>query len=719
MLNRKTVVPGALVVAIAISLAFIGVFAIKSKSSNPFLLQVAAGLTHIPGMSTFVRVVDSTVDRVKARIAAIDLMGKKVNSGAPVERIEAGATAIDSLEKEVTPGVPVFGMFDAIGPYRKNGLFEIYGANLRERRQGPIRISQAEIEVSHDEAWAIWAPDHTVARDATHLAIDFVEMPEQGKLTVGFLFDDGGSAAFVYDTGNVAQQPTDLLEPVLPSDLIEKAKNATPAGELRQTGKRLIVQLPAEFIQRFGPGGSGKITHWFLRLNGTAKSTVKIAQMALIRPSPERTDSKNITLSGRVVGSALTPNQEVELIDDTGRSTVHKVALDGGFAFSGVDADKVVSLRLREPTRMHYSNLGRWFVPGYSRSDLIIGPPTRYQNADGHAPNQASAKFIGARVPSTVAAFYEPHSRQYWPGAGAVQEYDSTTFANNHGYIDRDRFFDNPDHCVRIASTGGSDMVALQVRPFEKSNLILEETLGIALGKCVEVISAATDNGDIAVNFPRIHDYTSKFKPDLTLVSTLVGLMFQVNPKMLRDGTGLDPENSSLPNFYYDKKGDLTFRTASPVSPVFTIKPTFPEYSKGIPFGLTLTVPFRMMPKEGLEAFNYWAAITDVIDKTVPGQNFVMHSGVDQAQCRLNCAPKLSAPDGTTVVAGAEGFVRNLVDFCKEKNYKCIQPGFDPASGEKGNYLTFEFDGHYSPRGHQWLAQELTMPLANLLTAKQ
>lgn len=699
MINKKNIIRGLLFVMFAVALVLAGAYSIK-RGKEFFLNQYFSRITNpLVEVQTSIAATQLKLDSIVARLSAL----------------EASVMA-DQL---VTPGVLVFGMFDAVGPYRKNGLFEIYGASLRERRQGPIHVSQAEIEVTNDEAWIIWAPDHTVARDATHLAFDFVDIPQQGKLTVGFLFNDGNSGAFVYDTGKVVKATKNNNEQILPSDIINKASSAKLAGEFQLIGNRLIVALPPEYVERFKSDISGKISHWFIRLDGVSGVAVKLKQLALIRYLTSSENQIQITLSGQVKGVRHEVGKEIELINESGHSIVQQLALDGGFVFSGVAPNRPVSIRLREPIRMHYSNLGRWFVPTHSRADLIVGPPIKYINTDGHAPNQKSAKFIGTRVASAVAAFYEPHSRQYWPGAGAIQEYDSTTFANNYGYIDRDRFFDNPDNCVRIASTGGSDMVALQVRPFEKSNLILEETLGIALGKCVEVISAATDNGDIAVNYPRIRDYTSKFKPDSTLVSTLSGLMFQVSPKMLRDGTGLDPENSSLPNFYFNEKNVLTFRTASPVSPAFTIKPTNPEYIKGIPFGYTLTVPFEEMPKEGIEAFNYWSAILSYIEKDVPGQNIVMHSGINQAQCRLNCEPILTMDGRKQVVAGAKGFVRNMDVYCQKNKYKCIHPRFDNANGEKPNLLTFEFDGHYSPRGNQWLAQELTAPLVRILKTKK
>ena len=106
---------------------------------------------------------------------------------------------------------------------------------------------------------------------------------------------------------------------------------------------------------------------------------------------------------------------------------------------------------------------------------FFTGLRPRFSNPENIAPDPSKAKFIGLRVaPSPVSAVYAQHSRQYWPGAGKIQDFDSTTFANNHGYIDADRYFDNPDRCLRYAITGGSDTVALQVGVGEKYSILFE-----------------------------------------------------------------------------------------------------------------------------------------------------------------------------------------------------------------------------------------------------
>ncbi|UFX47217.1 hypothetical protein HAP47_0011325 [Bradyrhizobium sp. 41S5] len=651
----------------------------------------------------------ASIGALDARIKALESLSLATNFGSNSDR-----PPLVSDYRGV--GAPVFALFDRVGPYRKNGLFEIYGASLRERRTGAIRVSEADLEITHDEAWVIWSPDYSPARDATHLEVDFSAVPTAGKLTIGFIGKDGQASAYTINLGPPTLAPTGLLPPLLPADIVAKANAANSIGEPHPSANKVIAPLPANLMLQLRNGQPDQIQQWFVKINGAAGTTVRFKRLALIRPMPAVT-TIGVTLSGRVSGADLPPETPIELLDDSGRVTKQTLGADGGFAFKGIDPAQPVSLRVRYPQLEHFATLGRWFVPGYGRDDISIDMRPHYFNSDGHAPDPKTARFVGPRVPSPDSALYEPHSRQYWPGGSQVQEYDSTTFTNNHGYQDSDRFFDNPDHCVRLASTGGSDMVALQVRAFEKFNIILEESLGIALGKCVEVISAGADNGDLGTNYPRIRDYTSKFNVDHTLVSMASGLVYQVNPQMLHDGLGFDPENSALPNFYYDKSGSFTFRAASPVYPVFMSKPTHPEYVKGIPFGYTLSVPFDVMPDPGKEAFRYWTEIVKYIEQHHPGQKFIFHTGIDQAQCRKGCETTLTLADGRTVPAGAKIYAKDVTEYCQKNDYQCINPTFSDAYGQMPNLLTFEFDGHYSPLGHQWLAQQLTAPLVDILRA--
>lgn len=677
------------------------------------------------------------VNRQAAKMAALEhsiandaeASKKHIDLDAQLQQLEGRLNAVETrLLSQEGPGLgdrlplagdyrgssaPVFSLFDAVGPYRKNGLFEVYGGSFRERRSGPIHVNEADFEITHDDAWLIWSPDFSPARDATHLLVEFVVPPNAGKLNFGFILNDGQLVSYEMNAGTPTVAAKGLLPPLLPDVIVTKASSVKVTQPLQLTGNKAVVALPPKMVLTLRNGQPKSIAQWFVRATGSSNTTLRFKQLSLVRPMPAPT-SAGVTVAGYITKADLPPGTQVELLSETGAVLRQAISTDGGFSFAGIDPERPISLRVKHPLLLHYATLGRWFVPGYSRSDISIDLKPIYENNDGHAPDQSKARFVSPRVPSPDSALYEPHARQYWPGAGALQEYDSTTFTNNHGYLDRDRFFDNPENCVRLASTGGSDMVALQVRPQEKFNILLEETLGIALGKCVEVISAGADNGDLGVNYPRIRDYTSKFKVSHTLVSMAASLVQQVNPQMLRDGLGLDPENSSLPNFYYDKDGKFTFRTASPVYPVFMTKPTYPEYAKGIRFAHTLSVPFEVMPTQGKDAFKYWTEIVNYIGKNNPGQHFIFHTGVDQAQCRKNCKTTITLADGKKVPAGAKIYAENLTKYCNKSLYNCINPQFSANYADRPNLLTFEFDGHYSILGHQWLARELTAPIAKL-----
>lgn len=657
-------------------------------------------------------------ERLAAMQARADNLGKQDNpAGSKDSGAQPGAAAVAQETPSSILGAASVALFDGVGPYRKHGFFEVYGADFRERRDGPIHVTETQLAITNDEAWVFWSPDYDGSGDATALEVSFAELPKSGKLTVGFLFDDGTSAAFAYDTGQKAPPASGLLAPLTPVDLTAKASSARDFGTFTKSGDRLVVRLPSDIRTRLGSAETNRVRQWFVRVQDAAATTLRINRLALIVPTPMVTTA-GVTLAGRVAIAGLQLPAEVELLAQNGERQRQQTSTDGRFRFEGIDPETPITIRVNHRKFDYYSTLGRWFIPGYSRGNVLVTMPKTYINSDGHAPDPGKAKFVGPRKPSAFAAFYEPHSRQYWPGAGKVQEYDSTTFANNVGYIDRDRFENNPDQCLRIASTGGSETVALQVRPFEKYNILLEEDLGVLLGRCVEVISAGRDNGDLGANYPRIRDYFAKLGVTYTLVSTMPAVVAQLQPQMLRDGIGWDAEGSALDSFQYDEQKRLKFVPFSPNYPVFTVKPTFPEYTKGIGFASTLSVPFSEMPEPGLSAFSYLRDVYKEISRLQPDQRLVIQTGLDQAQCRQKCQFELSLADGRRIPAGAMVFEKNLEQLCRENGMRCISPHFAPVYGDPDKHLTFEFDGHYSPRGHQWLAAELAPLIANLFKAE-
>ena len=534
----------------------------------------------------------------------------------------------------------VIALFDGVGPYRKNGLLEEYGLDLRERRSGPIKVFEADLEIKLNDAWAIWSPDFSPAQAATDVVIDFQDFPSVGTISVGLLLEGRQGVVFSYDADRQASRDASLPASAPPADFVT-AVASLRTGTFRRSGGQLRAALPDDVRAHLKSSGDRAIAHWFIRLQGASGEIIRIRSIALTAPISGPAEPV-VTLSGVVKSFDGKLGTEIELIDEHGRRRSEVLSAEGVFSFTGVEPETPVSLRVRRLELLEFTTLGRWFIPDHSRSNLVVGPAPTYVNTDNHAPDLKTAKQIFRQQPSRYGAIYEPHTRVHWSGAGTVQEYDSISFTNNLGYVDRDRFDDNPDHCIRIGTTGGSENVAIQVEPMQKYNILLEEDLGILLDKCVEAFSASRENGDLGSNYRRIRDYFGEFDVSLVLMSTMPANVSTLNPVMLKDGIGWDPENSPFDTFYFEKDGELNFRAFAPDWPVFTSKPTLPEYRKGIPFYLTLAVPFADMPPEGKEAFRYLAAILRYIGQHDPRQMVILHTGLDQAQCRANCLTSIS-----------------------------------------------------------------------------
>jgi hypothetical protein len=250
--------------------------------------------------------------------------------------------------------------------------------------------------------------------------------------------------------------------------------------------------------------------------------------------------------------------------------------------------------------------------------------------------------------------------------------------------------------------------VALQVRTCEKYNLLLESELGVRIGRPVEVISLGRNNGDIAANFRRVRDIAMKFKPDVVLLEHCGSLMMQMHPELLRRTVGWDHAHCALDNFTYDENGRLTFHPSAADWPQYVEKPDTSELTPGLPLMDLLRVPREHLHPLARENFQYLVDIVHYYQKEFPTTKIVLHTGLDQAQCRAAGQRNVRLPDGTTIPVGVEIFMRNLAEFCDEQGIACLQPPVPQGFSDKPEtYLTFINDGHYSPRGHQWLARQL------------
>lgn len=616
----------------------------------------------------------------------------------------------------------VMSLFDQIGLYQKNGSVEIYGASLRQRNASPISISHSLIQIQEKNSLLLWIPDYTTAADADYIEIQLRQPLIQGSFQIGLSTQDG--TAFLFNSISnwkhkflarlffKREKPATFEIP----DLIQQAfLHPTQTITLRHdTALRYYAPLPGKLVQllKQQPLNSHKIKAWFIAIHNAANTTIDFERIALVKRTSLPSSQQSLSLEGSIEGIKPQANSLVTLITEKGEHYQQPLSADGHFTFSGLKSNVPVSLRYHHNARDYYSVHGRWLLPETLKTLIDVSPS--YANPEKHFIDTSKNHFNTAKHPEQAAlysAFYEPHTPQIWNGAGEkqIQEYNSRTFANNYGYIDRDRFIDNPDGCFRIVYLGSSHAVALQVKLFERYNMELESELGVKIGRCVEVISAGRDNGDIGSNYPRVRDYALRFHPDAILIENSSSLLMQLHPKFLKEVVGWDAAHNALDDFYYDQNHLIQFRPMDTNYPLYTTKPTFPQYLPGLNFVDTLKIDFAFLPKEAIESFQYFADIAKYFITHHPKEHFIFMSGLDEAQCKGKCNYTIKTPNGDILPVGAKIFTKNFQAVCAQNNLTCISAQAPEGQHDtEDTYLTFIYDGHYRQQGHQWLARQLS-----------
>jgi len=612
-------------------------------------------------------------------------------------------------------GRSVMAMLDDVPLHQKNGRVEIYGASLRQRNAGPIGVSRSLVAVTAPDAWIVWVPDATAARDATQLRVAFAVPPAAGRLQVVLRLRDVGLVTFETRLGPDAPAPAaGALPPLYPEEWTTLLRGDTSVARLERVAPgEFVAALPNAVMAKLRDGSGDGIQEWFVRVLGANGAILDLDQVALLAPIQQKLGG-TATISGVLAGEAFDPRQSIEVLFEDGAIVRAQPSTDGRFVIPDLPLGGKVSLRYRHKNQDRFGNLGRWFSVSGHRDDIVVDLSPRFKNPEGRAPDPAQAKFVTPRVPSDVAALYEPHVRQVWPGAGRVQEYDPIRFTNNFGFLDRDRFFDNPDGCFRIVHLGSSHAVALQVPNFEKYNILMESELAVRMKRCVEVVSAGRDNGDMASNFPRLRDYARKFSPDLVLLENSTTLIKQMHPQLLRDGFGWNADHNALDGFLYGPDGKLVFKAWDPNYALHSSAPTYPELVPGVPFFGTLKVEEGRLPAVATEALKKFGDVVVAMREAVPGIRLVVHNGLDQAQCRAACVQTVDGPGGVAIEISVRNFLDHHARICGAAGIECVELPIPPNGGDPDAFLTFVHDGHYSPKGHQWLARHLADAVTSL-----
>jgi len=219
------------------------------------------------------------------------------------------------------------------------------------------------------------------------------------------------------------------------------------------------------------------------------------------------------------------------------------------------------------------SSLGRWFSAGCEPDDLAID--LKHSLCQCRMQARRASEQGKVRYPKEAdhgRAFYESHARQYWPGGGKPQEYDSTTFTNNMdsstatGFRQSGRLPALRPSRLQLAVACRCALREIQTCSWSPTwrgptsslrGKVISGAGTTATSQQLSGASGITPSNSHRRNPPGERQFAGDAAPSGTAQAWL----------------RLDHEFNALDNFFYDKQGALQFRPMSPEYPLHATKP--------------------------------------------------------------------------------------------------------------------------------------------------
>jgi hypothetical protein len=176
---------------------------------------------------------------------------------------------------------------------------------------------------------------------------------------------------------------------------------------------------------------------------------------------------------------------------------------------------------------------------------------------------------------------------------------------------------------------------------------------------------------------------------------------------------GWDFYRSPLNHFEFSN-GTMSYRSSDSNYGLYSTKPDLAvELVPGVSLSDTLMVPWGRLPKEGREAYKRMGDIMTYIQERHPKTRFMLYTAMDQMHCSDGCLDRIvRQPDGATIKIGVETLLQNIGRTCDYYGIECVDVAFPPRADNPAEKLFLFGDEHYNKRGHQWLAQQLSVLLS-------
>lgn len=656
----------------------------------------------------------------------------------------SACNASDGVRQSEGSSETTYEWIGEVDPYQTQGTIEIYGSLFNFRKQGGIRVSSNILIFEEDTAILNLTSVDLNAPGSTHVEIKLnCQSPDFAPdLRTGFVLEDGSTFEFsaslsAFDT-SVVDDPLSIFPHNTPGTLkpfIEPGRTALPmeregCGEYRG-------ELPTDLRDALSDlKRESRVREWFVQINKPVLSIVSASSEDSVS-----VDLQAVRLVGQSDTKARAQSLNVRLIapdiagivkarTDVGRVLNVAHGEEEGFQISGFNDGDIVSIWFEDETGFKtYGQRGRWFKATSGMDVVVLNdgrvnaipegkiiPPSNEQN-----PEILNRKYTFRGLGNGI-----PHTRYIFSGkpgkAGApdiLQEFDNSTFANQAGFFDRDRFVDNPDDCTRVLLSGGSNNTTLMHRLSDKATFLLEAELGVAWEKCVEVISVGQGSGHLASYVKRVMDYGLQFDPDYILFEVVPTSILRAHPELQVKLVNVCPDHPVYPYLYYNGAGELKWIERDRRHAEYSCESPGGKLVDGVPLYDSIFQPFETAPEMGKDALVLAFDTLDYMNEVAPNSEVIFISYAP-ARLALQYPDHKRRPgkraDGSVYEAGYEIYNDNLRSLCEAHEQKCIIfPVQNPRLEEAGVTLAWNSDNHHDYHGLQFFADYVASRMMELI----
>lgn len=412
---------------------------------------------------------------------------------------------------------------------------------------------------------------------------------------------------------------------------------------------------------------------------------------------PETTGT--VMLAGRVTG----PTGGVTVTLVRGGSVTSTVPTSSAFAFRGLPAGAVVELWAERDGRRSFSSLGDEIHVATDVTDAHILTEDLAGQRTAVPVKPEWSNYGGPGVEKYDTKF-PPHKPMFYTGVIANPlEYSNILVANRFGAFDRDHRFEDLDQRRRILILGDCQLEGIQTDLGQRVGPRLESVLRRRHGRDLEVFTLAHSNAHPAAIWSMYEKLGKLFKPDLVLIDANAPSVVQMEPRMLKNLTGWEPDHSAYGSMVFGPDGKLKYVPGDPNYPVFAGKPAFAPIG-GVSPNWVMHVKEEDFAPETKELVRIFKAVTAryVTDARGYGARVAVYTGA-----RAASYPQPQVFGGKR--ASQAQFVDNMRRWIEEAGATPL----DISTALAGKHPHFEkahfwkMDSHPTPTGHYWMAEAL------------